>query len=67
MFVHSIGDAHLYLNHVEQAELQLSRIPKALPRLKILNSRSFINDFVFEDFAFEGYDPHPTIKADIAV
>ncbi len=65
-FVHTLGDAHLYLNHLEQAKLQLSREPKALPKLK-LNPRSSIFDYVFEDVVIEGYDPHPGIKAPIAV
>lgn len=65
-FVHTFGDAHLYLNHVEQAELQLSRTPKALPRLK-LKARSSVFDFVYDDIVIEGYDPEPSIKAPIAV
>lgn len=65
-FVHTFGDAHLYLNHVDQAALQLSRTPKALPRLK-LKPRSSIFDFVYDDIVIEGYDPEPSIKAPIAV
>jgi len=65
-FVHTLGDTHLYLNHIEQAKLQLTREPKALPQLK-LNKRKSIFDFVYEDFVIEGYDPHPGIKAPIAV
>lgn len=65
-FVHTLGDAHLYVNHLEQANLQLTREPKALPTLK-LNPHSSIFDYVFEDFVIEGYDPHPAIKAPIAV
>jgi thymidylate synthase len=66
-FVHTLGDAHVYANHVEQARLQLTREPRPLPRLVMNPERKRIEDFVFEDFAFEGYDPHPTIKAPIAV
>jgi thymidylate synthase len=66
-FVHTLGDAHLYLNHLEQAELQLSRLPKPLPKLVIKRDVREIEDFVFEDFAFEGYDPDGGIKAPVAV
>ena len=66
-FVHSFGDAHLYSNHVEQADLQLTRSPRPLPRM-ILNSRKTdLFAFVYEDFTLEGYDPHPHIKAPVAV
>jgi thymidylate synthase len=66
-FVHTFGDAHLYLNHMEQTELQLSREPHALPTMKINPAVKNIFDFKFEDFTLEGYDPHPAIKAPVAV
>jgi len=66
-FILTLGDAHLYLNHLEQARLQLQRQPRAFPRLKLNPLRKQLDHFVFEDFALEGYDPHPGIKAPIAV
>jgi thymidylate synthase len=66
-FVHTFGDAHLYLNHLEQADLQLSRAPRALPRIDINPGLSSIFDFKFEDFTLVGYDPWPHIKAPVAV
>jgi thymidylate synthase len=66
-FIHAFGDAHLYLNHLEQADLQLSRTPRALPRMEINPSVRSIFDFKFEDFELMGYDPHPHIKAEVAV
>ena len=65
--VHSFGDLHLYLNHVEQAKLQLSREPRPLPRLKLKRRPASILDYRYEDFDIIGYDPHPHIPAPIAV
>ncbi|MEO9474472.1 MAG: thymidylate synthase [Cyclobacteriaceae bacterium] len=66
-FVHTLGDAHLYSNHFEQAELQLSRTPKALPTMKINPEIKDIFSFTYEDFTLENYDPDPAIKAAVAV
>ncbi|MBQ4854484.1 thymidylate synthase [Rhodanobacter sp. B2A1Ga4] len=66
-FVHTLGDAHLYNNHLEQAQLQLSREPRPLPRLKLDPAVRSIFDFRYEDVAIEGYQPHPAIKASVAV
>ena len=66
-FVHTLGDAHLYSNHFEQAREQLARAPRALPQLRLNNDVASIFAFRFEDIAIEGYTPHPPIKAPVAV
>ena len=66
-FVHTFGDAHLYLNHIEQAELQLSRETRTLPTMTINPEVKSIFDFTYEDFKLENYDPHPHIKAAVSV
>lgn len=66
-FVHSIGDAHIYSNHMDQVNLQLSRTPKALPQLRLKRDVRSIFDFTYDDFEFVGYDPDPIIKAAVAV
>jgi thymidylate synthase len=66
-FVHTLGDAHLYSNHLEQAKLQLSRKPRPLPKLNIARKVTSIEDFAYDDFSFEGYDPHAAIAAPVAV
>ena len=66
-FVHTLGDAHIYLNHIEQCRLQLTREPRALPTMRINPERKEINDFVFEDFTLENYNPHPHIKGEVSV
>jgi len=66
-FVHVLGDAHLYLNHLEQAKEQLARAPRMLPRMRLSPAVRDIFGFRYEDFTLEGYDPHPAIKAPIAV
>ena len=66
-FVHTFGDAHIYSNHVEQAKLQLSREPRPLPQMRINPAVDSIFSFQYEDFTLENYDPHPHIKAEVAV
>jgi thymidylate synthase len=66
-FIHTLGDAHLYLNHIDQAKLQLSRELRPLPKLEINPDVKNIFDFKFDDFSITGYDPHPHIKAEVAV
>jgi thymidylate synthase len=66
-FVHTLGDAHLYSNHIEQAHLQLSRSPRPLPTMKLNPDVKDIFSFRYEDFSLQGYDPHPHIKAAVAV
>ena len=66
-FIHTTGDTHLYLDHIEQAKLQLTREPRQLPRMVINPDVKSIFDFKYEDFRLEGYDPHPHIKATVSV
>ena len=66
-FVHTLGDTHLYLNHLEQAKIQLSREPKELPTMKIHGIQKNINDFSFDDFELINYNPEPHIKASVAI
>jgi len=66
-FVHTFGDAHLYVNHLEQARLQLSRAPRGLPHMRLNPAVTDLFAFRYEDFVLEGYDPHPHIKAEVAV
>jgi thymidylate synthase len=66
-FIHTFGDTHLYLNHLDQAREQLKREPRALPRMRLNPERSDLFAFEFDDFVLEGYDPHPAIKAPVAV
>jgi thymidylate synthase len=66
-FIHTFGDAHLYMNHIEQARLQLSRAPRALPRMRINRAVTDLFAFRYQDFALEGYEPYPHIKAEVSV
>ena len=65
-FIHTLGDAHLYINHLEQAAEQLSREPRTLPRMVLSDDKLSIFDYSYEDFTLEGYDPHPAIKAPLS-
>lgn len=65
-FVHTLGDAHLYLNHLEQAKEQLKREPRKLPKMHLRDGVKSIFDYTYDDFELEGYDPHPTIKAPLS-
>jgi len=66
-FVWTGGDTHLYSNHLEQARLQLTREPRPLPSLVIKRKPASLFDYAFDDFEIEGYDPHPAIKAPVAI
>jgi thymidylate synthase len=66
-FILTLGDAHLYLNHLEQARIQLEREPRPFPRLRLNPAVRELLEFRYEDFTLESYDPHPAIKAPIAV
>lgn len=66
-FIHTLGDAHLYINHIEQAKLQLSREPRKLPKITLNPDKKKVLDFEFEDFVLSDYDPHPHIKGEISV
>jgi len=66
-FIHTFGDAHIYTNHFEQVELQLSRTPRALPQMKLNPEITDLFDFTFDDFSLENYDPHPLIRGKVSV
>ena len=66
-FVHSIGDAHVYLNHVDALKEQITRIPRTFPKLRINNDKRDIDGFQYSDFSIEGYNPYPTIHMKMAV
>jgi len=66
-FVHTLGDAHIYENHLEQVKTQLTREPRSLPKIKLNSNITTITDFKYDDFVLEGYDPHPAIKGKVSV
>ncbi len=66
-FIHTLGDTHLYMNHLEQARTQLEREPRALPQMRLNPEKKNLEDFVYDDFELLNYDPHPAIKAPVAV
>ena len=66
-FIHTLGDAHIYNNHIEQVKLQLTREPRKLPIMKLNPEKKDIFSFDYDDFQLEGYDPHPHIKGEVAV
>lgn len=66
-FVHTLGDAHIYQNHLPQVNMQLEREERALPQLRITRDVKSIFDFTFDDFVLENYDPHPHIKGEVSV
>ncbi len=66
-FIHTFGDVHLYLNHIDQADEQLTRSPRAAPRMELNPKVRSIFDFTYDDFKLVGYDPYPAIKAEVAV
>ena len=66
-FVHTLGDAHIYLNHLDQVRLQLTRIPRKKPLMKLNPRITSLFDFTYDDFELEGYDPYPSIKGKVAV
>jgi len=66
-FVHTLGDAHIYKNHLEQVKLQLTREPRSLPSMKLNPEVQSLFDFTFQDFSLENYNPHPHIKGEISV
>ncbi|WP_040950424.1 thymidylate synthase, partial [Gorillibacterium massiliense] len=66
-FVHTLGDAHIYMNHIDQVQLQLTRVPRPLPKMTLNPQVKSIYDFRYEDFTLSEYDPHPHIKGAVSV